>query len=758
MDKQERYERYKYLTGLSAWEIASYRDPESVLILNDGPSGLRKPLKNGFTEQNEVIQTVCVPTPSALAASFDPAACYETGELIAKECLHHKTNILLAPGINIKRYVLCGRNFEYFSEDPYLTGVLAAQYVNGLENNRVGACVKHYACNSQEHGRTVNSSEVSLRALNEIYLRAFRYTLKYSEPSSIMTSYNRINGVYVNESEYLLQKKLRQEFGFKGLILSDWCAVSDKGATFKTGLNIEMPLAKMSYAFMDRGYGKTFDDDDLIRLDNEIYQTVTKFKNTEPLETLDLDQLHQKAVDVANKTVVLVKNDGDHLPVGKQEKLLVLGYFANHARFVGKGSGWVNAYQDVTFLDVLDRNGICYDFLQCYDEEKVTVSVDDLRKYQGKYDKVLLFVGQYQSDESEGIDRSTIELRSQQIEVLKMVEAVFGTFATVLVSGSVVNAREVYQASTAMMITYLAGEGQSEAIFNNLFSDHNPSGRLPETWISSLDQNPINAEYARRDIYHTYYDDDIYVGYRYYDLQDNGFILPFGYGLSYSKFRYSDFACIATDKKIRVSLSVTNESDRSGEDVVQIYIGKKASDIYRPIKELKAFKKVFVRAHATERIDIEADIDDVKSYRNATDSFELEDGEYEVYVALNTAQIIHEEKIRLTGIAFEEELQPKRLERKAVPSRYTLDSPAGILFENDAFKKFVQDKQLPIDIEDFERKRFWIDSKALRVTICDGDINISYEQMEELIQYLNENTEINRSIHFDDVVKKYRPW
>ena len=758
MNKNERYDRYKYLTGLSAWEIASYRDPENVIILNDGPSGLRKPLKNGFTEQNEVIQTVCMPTPSALAASFDKEACYETGELIAKECLHHRTNILLAPGINIKRYVMCGRNFEYFSEDPYLTGVLAAQYVNGLENMGVGACVKHYACNSQEHGRTVNSSEVSLRALNEIYLRGFKYTLKYSNPSSIMTSYNKINGVYVNESEYLLQKKLRGEYGFKGLIMSDWCAVSDKGKTFKTGLNIEMPLAKMSYEFMDRGYKKTFDDADLIKLDNEIYQAVSKFKDTKPLEELDLDKLHAQAVSVANKTVVLAKNEGDYLPISQNDKILVLGYFANHARFVGKGSGWVNAYKDTTFLDVLNANEIEYDFVECFDEERATVTSDELLKYQGKYDKVLLFLGQYQHDESEGIDRSTIDLRPQQIKVLKMVKEVFDAFATVLVSGSVVNVKDVYNESSAMLITYLAGEGQSEAIYNNLLGLHNPSGRLPETWISSLEQNPINEEYARRDIYHTYYHDDIFVGYRYYDLQDNGFILPFGYGQSYSKFGYSDFEYKVLDDKISVSLSVTNESKIDGDDVIQIYIGKKNSDIYRPIKELKAFKKVFVKANATERVDIEVDIDDIKSYRDATDSFELEGGEYEIYIARNVNDIIDKSKITLDGVKFEEQKAPKALEKKDTPSKYTLDTPAGILFENDLFKKYVKENNLPIDVEDFEKKLFWIDSKALRVTICDGDINITYEQMEELVNFLNENSEIDRSINFDEIVKKYRPW
>lgn len=758
MDKNERYKRYKYLTGLSAWEIASYRDPSNVIILNDGPSGLRKPLKNGFTEQNEVIQTVCMPTPSALAASFDKEACYQTGELIAKECLHHRTNILLAPGINIKRYVMCGRNFEYFSEDPYLTGILAANYVNGLEDNNVGACVKHYACNSQEHGRTVNSSEVSLRALNEIYLRAFKYTLKYSDPSSIMTSYNRINGVYVNESEYLLQKKLRKEFNFKGLIMSDWCAVSDKGTTIRTGLNIEMPLAKMSYDIMDRGYGKTFDDADLIKSDNEIYQTISKFKNTKQLDELDLDKLHAQAVSVADKTVVLVKNDNNYLPVSKTEKILILGYFANHARFVGKGSGWVNAYKDTTFIDVLNSNNVEYDFVECYDEEKVTTTLEELREYQNKYDKVLLFLGQYQHDESEGIDRSTIELRPQQIKVLNMVKELFGAFATVLVSGSVVNVKEVYGQSEAMIVTYLAGEGQSEAIFNNLFGYHNPSGRLPETWISSLEQNPINKEYARRDIYHAYYHDDVYVGYRYYDLHRDGFILPFGYGLSYSKFKYSNFDYGVEDGKIKVSLDVTNSSDIDGDDVIQIYVGKKESDIYRPIKELKAFKKAFVKANTTERISVAVDIDDIKSYRELTDSFELEHGEYEIYVALNTETVIDSAKICLDGVAFEKQSEPKKLEPKEVPSEYTLDTPAGILFENELFKQYVRDNGLPIDVDDFEKKLFWIDSKALRVTICDGDINITYEQMEELIDYLNKYSEIDRRINFDDVVLKYRPW
>ena len=757
MKKEERFNRYKYLTGLSAWEIASYQDPDNIVVLNDGPSGLRKPTKNGFNEQNEIIKTVCMPTPSALAASFEQEVAYASGELIAKECLHHHTNILLAPGVNIKRYVMCGRNFEYFSEDPYLAGLLAASYVNGLEDNGVGACVKHYACNSQEHGRTVNSSEVSLRALNEIYLRVFKYTLAYSNPTSIMTSYNKINGTYVNESKYLIQDKLRKEYGFKGLIMSDWCAVSHKGKTFNTGLNIEMPLTKMSNEYIDREYNKSFTDEDLIKLDDQIYNTVKKFKDKKSLCDLDLDKLHQQAVNVANKSMVLVKNE-DYLPLNPTDKILVLGYFANHARFVGKGSGWVNAYQDTTVLDVLNKNNINYDFLECYDEEKVTTTIEELKKYQGKYDKVLLFLGQYEHDESEGYDRMTIDLRGQQIEVLKMVKETFETFATVLVSGSVVNVKEVYDLSSAMMITYLAGEGQSEAIYNNLFALVNPSGRLPETWISSLKQNPINDEYARRDIYHTYYHDDIYVGYRYYDMHQNGFILPFGYGLSYSKFKYDDFGYeVVNNEKIIISLKINNLSDIDGEDVIQVYIGKKESNIYRPIKELKGFKKFMVPAQSEIKAQMEILIEDLKSYRDLTDSFELEDGSYQIYLAKNTQDIIDMKTVNLKGIIFEEQLTPKKLDIKAIPSLYTLDSPAGILFENELFKKYVIENNLPIDLKDFEKRYFYIDSKALRVTIFDGDFQITFEQMEALIDYLNKNTlKMNMAINFDENVRKYR--
>ena len=628
--------------------------------------------------------------------------------------------------------------------------------MNGLENNGVGACVKHYACNSQEHARTVNSSEISLRALNEIYLRVFKYILEYSNPTSIMTSYNKVNGEYVNESTYLIQDKLRKEYKFKGLIMSDWCAVSNKGVTFKTGLNIEMPLSKMSYEMMDKGYNIDFTDEDLIKRDEELNQTLIKFKNKKTLDTLDLDKLHQKAVNIANETMVLVKNEDNYLPLKENNKVLVLGYFANYARFVGKGSGWVNAYKHLTFLDVLKEKGINYDFIECYDEGKVTVSKEELLKLKGKYDKVLLFLGQYEFDSCEGLDRETIDLRPQQIEVLQMVKDNLSDFATILVTGSVVNIKEVFNQSKGMLITYLAGEGQSEAIYNNLFGVVNPSGRLPESWIYSLEQNPINKEYKRRDVYYTYYYDDIYVGYRYYDLHNNDFLLPFGYGLSYSNFKYSNYEYKLNDNKLMVTVDVYNDSDIDAMDVIQVYIGKKQSNIYRPLKELKGFSKDLIPAKTTKKITVEVNINDIASYRDKTDSFEIEDGKYEIYVALNTNCILDSTSIDLKGVVFEKNEKPKELIKKEIPVDYTFDSPTGLLFENEDFKEFVINNNLNIDVSNYEKKYAYMDTKALRVTIFDGDFNITFEELELLINYLNSKPHnLQTRINFDDLYKKY---
>ena len=634
---------------------------------------------------------------------------------------------------------------------------MAACYVNGIESNNVGACVKHYACNSQEHARLINSSEVSLRALNEIYLRVYNYITKYSSPSCIMTSYNKINDEYVNESKYLIQKKLKEEFNFKGLIMSDWVAVSNKWKTIKTGLQVEMPQTRMSNEWIDRGYNQDFDDNDLLARDEEIYNSIKKFKRPENFSyEISNDELHNESVKIASKTTVLIKNDSKYFPFNLNEKILVLGYFANHNRFVGGGSGWVNAYKPNTFIEVLNKNNINYEFVQCYDEDKLLVDENDLKQYQNKFDKVVLFMGQYQKDETEGNDRNSLDLDNNQIKLLNIVKKVFDNFGSVIITGSVINIEDVYKNSNSILLTYLAGEGQSDAIFNNLFGLNNPSGRLPETWISSIKQNPIIKEYLRRDIYHTYYYDDIFVGYRYYDIHNNGFILPFGYGLSYSEFKYDNFKYEKEGNKIIVSLDVTNVSDIDGSDVIQIYVGKELSNIYRSKKELKGFEKVYLNAHETKNISVEIDIENLSVYRDLTDKLEVETGNYQIYIALNVNEILNVGEVYIEGVEFEKVMEPKQLIEKSIPQKFTMDTPAGFLFDNEFFKKYVIENNLSIEIEDFENKYWWIESKPLRSLINDVIFNITFEQLEGLIDYLNKfDIDLSKRINFDDYVEKH---
>lgn len=732
MDKKERYERYKYLQGLSAWDIGCYKDKDLRVVVNDGPNGLRKPISSSFIDQSGVIKTVCTPTISALAASFSPSACYNAGVILAKECLYHGTNILLGPGVNIKRNALCGRNFEYFSEDPYLTGILASNYVNGLEDNNVGACIKHYACNNQEFARLCNSSELSLRALNEIYLRGFKYIFKYSKPSSVMTSYNKINGTYVNESKYLINKKIRQEYNYKGLIMSDWCAVSDKGKTISTGLNIEMPISVRTDEYIDRGYNDTFNDDDLLARDLETYEALKKFKDVKKLDNLNLDDLHNDALKIAEETMVLVKND-NYLPLKKEEKVLFLGYFASHSRYVGGGSGWVNAYYAPTLIDVLNKNDINYDFVELYDEEKVLVKEEDLKKLNSKYDKVVLLLGQYDNDEYEGGDRLSLELRKHQIEAFNLVKDVFKKLATVIVTGSVVNISDVYTLSDAVMISYLAGEAQNEALYNNLYGVSNPSGRLPETWISTLDQNPIYKELQKKNLYYSYYDDDIYVGYRYYDLNRNGFMLPFGYGLSYSNFSYSNYNIRKVDNKIVVSLDVTNNSDIKGFDVILVFVGKKDSNIYRPLKELKGFKKVCVNSLDTISVDVIVDIDDISVYEENTDKFVIEDGIYNVMVCKNAFDVIHSFEICLDGKNIDKCMCPKVLVRKEEPKEVSLDTPNILMKDNEIFMNELKS----LGKGDYFSYHEGILLEPLRRITYEEDLGWNFEFLEALINKIN---------------------
>ena len=675
MKKSKRHEYYRHSQGLDCWHISPLKGNLKHLALNDGPCGVRKPSTEEFLEQSNIMEAICGISPSGIAASFSKEVAFKNGEVLAEDCIKKSVDVLLAPGANIKRSCLCGRNFEYFSEDPFLSGTLAAEYINGLQKHGVRACLKHYCCNNKEYARMVCSSNLSLRALNELYLRSFSFTLKYSNPFSIMTSYNKVNGEYVPESNYLLNEKLKKQFNYKGAIISDWCAVNDKAKTIKNGLHVEMPNAYRSDEYLDSKLNNNeFTEEDLIRNDNDFYRAFKAFTNEiTPLGLTD-NQLHEICVENASEVPILIKNDNSFLPLSKDEKILFIGYSVSNHVICGSGSAEVNPIYKKTFLDLLKDKNINFKYILGSDGDNLLTSEKELEYYSKNVDKVVLFLNDFISDEQEAHDRETISLRQSQIALFNLVKKVFKEFAIVLICGAVYDIEDIYNASNALLINYYSGEGQDEGIFNNLFGNVSPSGRLPETWISSLSQNPIYDNLKKHDLYNEYYDEDIFVGYKYY-LGKEGFILPFGYGLSYSLFEYSNINVRVNKNKLEISLDIKNNSDFSGKDIVQIYIGKKDSNIYRPKYELKGYDKFFVEAHGNKRAKLYVDIDSLSVYDYVSDLMKIEDGTYEIYIAKNSRDIIGFKTINISGEKLSRNYEIEKITRRVKNTTVALDTP-----------------------------------------------------------------------------------
>lgn len=729
MDKKERFQNYKYFMGLSAWEIGCNKEGVRPIVVNDGPLGLRKPAINDFEHQGNVLETVCLLSPSALAASFSKEVCYQNGLLLALDCLSKDVDVILAPGINIKRSAICGRNFEYFSEDPFLAGYLASQYILGLEENGGAACVKHYVANNQEPYRFTNSSEVSLRALNEIYLWPFSYVIKHSSPSLLMTSYNRVNGVYVNESEYFIKKKLRGEYHYHGLVVSDWTAVMHKGKTIHCGLDVEMPVSKRTLEYIDQEYDVSFIEEDIIERKNEIIENVERLANkVKPVIEYDFDAIHEKAIGLAEETFVLLKNENNYLPLKKDKKTLVIGYFATHPRFVGGGSAWVNTHQNISYLDALDRAGLPYDYLDGYDVNNYLLDEEKTKDIIANYDQVLVFVGQYENDETEGWDRSSISLHHEQQKLLGFLKANKVRYASVVITGSVVDISSLKENASSIIIGYLSGEGMYEALRNIIYGDKCPSGRLPETWIGSLEANPIYKDLLKTPMYYSYYDDDIYVGYRYYDKKEDHQLInyEFGEGMSYAQFTYQDFKVDTNQNEINISLSISNMSPFSSQDVIQVYIGKKDSAIYRPIKELKGIEKVLIPAQETKVIKMSIMNDLLASYNIASDKLEVEAGVYQVYIAKNTRDILYTTEVYVEGIQFVENKEIPVLKRKQDPQEITLLTPVEVALHDESFINLIHERNPGLDVIDFFNKHQWMLKEPIKNITFNGELDIDF--------------------------------
>ena len=621
--------------------------------LSDGPHGLRKQAgESDHLGLNPSVPATCFPTASAVANSWDAALGEEIGAALGEEAAAQEVSVVLGPGLNMKRNPLCGRSFEYFSEDPYLAGKLAAGYIRGIQSKGVAACPKHFAVNSQETRRMASDSIVDERTLREIYLTGFEIAVKEGHPRSIMSSYNLVNGTYANENKHLLMEILRGEWGFDGAVITDWGGSNDHALGVKNGSTLEMPVpggdsVRELLAALESG--KISESDIDARL-SELLPLVFDTKaalDAAPRE-FDAAAHHALARRAAAESLVLLKNEGSLLPLAAGSKVAVIGDFAKNPRYQGAGSSMVNSTQVDVLLDkLIDSELNVIGYQQGFDrhgkpDAALQKSACELAT---QADTVVLCMGLDEIAESEGLDRSNLRLAQNQVDLLQAVKAVNPKIVVVLYSGSVVETPWLDNCQ-ALLYAALGGQAGAGAVADALAGKVNPCGKLAETWPLAYADIPSAADFATRRKT-VEYREGLYIGYRYFTTAEKAVRFPFGYGMSYTTFAYSD---MAADEQ-GVSLTVTNTGSVAGTEIVQLYVAKKNSELFRPAKELKGFARVTLAPGEKQRITIMLDDKAFRFWNVKANRWEIEGGEYELLVGASVEDIRLCEKITVHGTA-----------------------------------------------------------------------------------------------------------
>ena len=621
--------------------------------LSDGPHGLRKQAgESDHLGLNPSVPATCFPTASAVANSWDAALGEEIGAALGEEAAAQEVSVVLGPGLNMKRNPLCGRSFEYFSEDPYLAGKLAAGYIRGIQSKGVAACPKHFAVNSQETRRMASDSIVDERTLREIYLTGFEIAVKEGHPRSIMSSYNLVNGTYANENKHLLMEILRGEWGFDGAVITDWGGSNDHALGVKNGSTLEMPApggdsVRELLAAVESG--KITESDIDARL-SELLPLVFDTKaalDAAPRE-FDAAAHHALARRAAAESLVLLKNEGSLLPLAAGSKVAVIGDFAKNPRYQGAGSSMVNSTQVDVLLDkLIDSELNVIGYQQGFDrhgkpDAALQKSACELAT---QADTVILCMGLDEIAESEGLDRSNLRLAQNQVDLLQAVAAVNPKIAVVLYSGSVVETPWLDNCQ-ALLYAALGGQAGAGAVADALTGKANPCGKLAETWPLAYADVPSAADFATRRKT-VEYREGLYIGYRYFTTAEKAVRFPFGYGMSYTTFAYSDMAADAQG----VSLTVTNTGSVAGTEIVQLYVAKKNSELFRPAKELKGFVRVTLAPGEKQRITIMLGDKAFRFWNVKANRWEIEGGEYELLVGASVEDIRLCEKITVHGTA-----------------------------------------------------------------------------------------------------------
>ena len=640
------------LSGKNTWQTQDYpKQGVPAIWLSDGPNGLRK--QAGAADHlglNPSVPATCFPTAATMANSWDPALGEEVGQALGEETAANRVNVLLGPGLNVKRSPLCGRSFEYFSEDPYLSGKMAAAYVRGIQGNGVAACPKHFAVNSQELRRMASNSVLDERTLRELYLTAFEIVVKEAYPKSIMSAYNKVNDTYANENHHLLVDILRKEWGFDGTVVTDWGGSNDHVEGVKNGSTLEMPSPGLGGArklLKAVAEGSLTEQEIDLRVDEllELVLSTTEAMEKAP-RSFDEKAHHELAQRAAAESIVLLKNEGGVLPLKHGKKVTLIGDFALTPRYQGAGSSMVNptrvdSLKDAMEAAELDMVGYCAGYERSGKPNKAYL--EEAVSQAKMADVVILCIGLDESSESEGLDRTHIGIPAVQKQLLDAVTAANPNVVAVVSAGSVIETDWVEQCK-AVVHGYLGGQAGASAMLEVLTGWQNPCGKLAETIPLRYEDTPA-ARYFPGKGQNAEYREGLYVGYRYYETVDKAVRYPFGYGLSYTTFAYSDLKVNAD----HVTFTLTNTGKRDGAEVAQLYVAKPDATVFRPAKELKGFAKVFLKAGESKAVTIPLDDKAFRYWNVLTDRWEVEGGSYQLLVGASVQDIRLSAELALPG-------------------------------------------------------------------------------------------------------------
>ncbi len=649
VDQLTLEEKASLTTGQNTWEtFAVPRLDVPAAWMADGPVGLRKASGPGLEAR---VEATCFPSSSAMSATWNPELIRELGAAIGAEARYNDVTLLLAPGLNLKRHPLGGRNFEYYSEDPLLSGLTAAAFVRGVQSQGVGATIKHYAVNNQEHRRMTIDAQVDERTLHELYLRGFEIAIKEGRPQAVMSAYNRVNGTYVSQHPQLLTEILRDQWGFEGLVVSDWGAVDDPVASIAAGLDLEMPGNPLTPPVVAQAVrdGKLAEAD-LDRAAGRVLQLADRWSAMPAPPAADpRPSNHLLARRVAIEGTVLLENDGA-LPLdsGRHPSLGVVGNLAFQPRIQGIGSSQINTSNidaPWTFVSEMgeQRGHEISAWNTAYSEEGLTAEqLQDLEGYMAKPDLILIFAGQPASHDAEAWDRPSIEVATADLEVIRAAQRSGKPFVVILTGGGAMNVTSFKEDASAILMGWLGGEAWGGAIAQVLFGEGYPSGRLSETFTASVNDHASAINFpGGPDVVR--YGEALNVGYRYFQSADRQVTYPFGYGLAYTTFEYSKASAAETieslESAIEVSVTIANTGQRAGAETVQVYSRHLEPRLPRPDRELVGFQKVFLEAGETRSVTIPIAPERLAYYSDVHHRWVIEPGSYELLVGASAADI-----------------------------------------------------------------------------------------------------------------------